>query len=333
MSQPITLFTGQWADLPLDVVAEKAASWGYDGLELACWGDHFEVDKAVADPGYCEAKRRQLAKHGLGCWTISCHLVGQAVCDHPIDQRHKGILPPRIWGDGDPEGVRQRAAKEIKDTARAAAAFGVDTVVGFTGSSIWITLAGFPPVPPEMIEAGYQDFADRWNPIIDVFDEVGVRFAHEVHPSEIAYDYWTTKRALEAIGNRPGFGLNFDPSHFVWQDLDTVGFLRDFAERIYHVDCKESVRHLDGRNGRLSSHLGFGDLRRGWDFVSVGHGEVPWEHILRTLKQIGYSGPISVEWEDSGMDRELGAPEALELIRRLNFDPPITRFDAAFASE
>jgi sugar phosphate isomerase/epimerase len=333
MSQPITLFTGQWADLPLDVVAEKAASWGYDGLELACWGDHFEVDKAVADPGYCEAKRRQLAKHGLGCWTISCHLVGQAVCDHPIDQRHKGILPPRIWGDGDPEGVRQRAAKEIKDTARAAAAFGVDTVVGFTGSSIWITLAGFPPVPPEMIEAGYQDFADRWNPIIDVFDEVGVRFAHEVHPSEIAYDYWTTKRALEAIGNRPGFGLNFDPSHFVWQDLDTVGFLRDFAERIYHVDCKESVRHLDGRNGRLSSHLGFGDLRRGWDFVSVGHGEVPWEHILRTLKQIGYSGPISVEWEDSGMDRELGAPEALELIRRLNFDPPTTRFDAAFASE
>jgi sugar phosphate isomerase/epimerase len=333
MTQPMTLFTGQWADLPLDVVAEKAAEWGYDGLELACWGDHFEVDKAIADPGYCDAKRKQLEKYGLGCWTISCHLVGQAVCDHPIDQRHKGILPARIWGDGAPEGVRQRAAEEIKDTARAAARFGVDTVVGFTGSSIWITLAGFPPVPPEMIEAGYQDFADRWNPIIDVFDEVGVRFAHEVHPSEIAYDYWTTKRALQAVDNRPGFGLNFDPSHFVWQDLDTVGFLRDFADRIYHVDCKESVRHLDGRNGRLSSHLAFGDLRRGWDFVSVGHGEVPWEHIFRTLKQIGYTGPISVEWEDSGMDRELGAPEALQFLRKLNFDPPATRFDAAFSSE
>jgi sugar phosphate isomerase/epimerase len=333
MTQPMTLFTGQWADLPLDVVAEKAAEWGYDGLELACWGDHFEVDKAIADPGYCDAKRKQLEKYGLGCWTISCHLVGQAVCDHPIDQRHKGILPARIWGDGAPEGVRQRATEEIKDTARAAARFGVDTVVGFTGSSIWITLAGFPPVPPEMIEAGYQDFADRWNPIIDVFDEVGVRFAHEVHPSEIAYDYWTTKRALQAVDNRPGFGLNFDPSHFVWQDLDTVGFLRDFADRIYHVDCKESVRHLDGRNGRLSSHLAFGDLRRGWDFVSVGHGEVPWEHIFRTLKQIGYTGPISVEWEDSGMDRELGAPEALQFLRKLNFDPPATRFDAAFSSE
>jgi sugar phosphate isomerase/epimerase len=219
----------------------------------------------------------------------------------------------------------------MADTARAAAAFGVETVVGFTGSAIWITLAGFPPVPPEMIEAGYKDFADRWGPIIDVFDAEGVRFAHEVHPSEIAYDYWTTKAALEAMGNRPGFGLNFDPSHFVWQDLDPTAFLADFSSRIYHVDCKESVRHLDGRNGRLSSHLPFGDLRRGWDFVSVGHGEVPWEHIFRMLNQIGYGGPISVEWEDSGMDRELGAPEALAYVKRLNFDLPKLAFDAAFS--
>jgi sugar phosphate isomerase/epimerase len=182
-----------------------------------------------------------------------------------------------------------------------------------------------------MIEAGYKDFADRWGPIIDVFDEVGVRFAHEVHPSEIAYDYWTTRRTLDAIGNRPGFGLNFDPSHFIWQDLDPVAFLADFSSRIYHVDCKESVRHLDGRNGRLSSHLPFGDLRRGWDFVSVGHGEVPWEHVMRKLNEIGYDGPISVEWEDSGMDRELGAPEALQYLRKLNFEPPSAKFDAAFS--
>jgi sugar phosphate isomerase/epimerase len=331
MTRPITLFTGQWADLPLEVVATKAKAWGYEGLELACWGDHFEVARAVSEDDYCDKLRARLDEWGLGCWTISNHLVGQAVCDHPIDERHRGILPPRIWGDGDPEGVRQRAAEEMKDTARAAARFGVKTVVGFTGSSIWITLAGFPPVPPDMIKAGYEDFANRWNPIIDVFDEVGVRFAHEVHPSEIAYDYWTTKRTLEAIGNRPGFGLNFDPSHFIWQDLDTVGFLSDFSSRIYHVDCKESVRHLDGRNGRLSSHLPFGDLRRGWDFVSVGHGEVPWEHIFRKLNEIGYDGPISIEWEDSGMDRELGAPEALEYVRKLSFEAPKAAFDAAFA--
>lgn len=203
-------------------------------------GRPFEVDKALADDDYIPRRRALLEKYNLRCWTLSCHLTGQAVCDHPIDERHRGILPARIWGDGEPEGVRQRAAQEIKDTARAAAAFGVDTVVGFTGSSIWHTVAMFPPVPPEMIERGYADFAERWNPILDVFDEVGVRFAHEVPPSEIAYDYWTTVRTLEAIGHREAFGLNFDSSHFVWQDLDPVGFLWDFRDRIYHVDCKES---------------------------------------------------------------------------------------------
>jgi sugar phosphate isomerase/epimerase len=267
-------------------------------------------------------------------WAISNHLVGQAVCDHPIDERHQGILPKRIWGDGEPEGVRSRAAEEMKDTARAAAKLGVDVVIGFTGSSIWHTVAMFPPVPPAMIERGYQDFADRWNPILDVYDEVGVRFAHEVHPSEIAYDYWTTVRTLEAIGHRAAFGLNFDPSHFVWQDLDPVGFLWDFKDRIYHVDCKESVKQLNGRNGRLGSHLAWADPRRGWDFVSTGHGDVPWEPVFRMLNAIGYDGPISVEWEDAGMDRLVGGPDALAFIRELTrIEPPAASFDAAFSSE
>ncbi|MFI6597708.1 sugar phosphate isomerase/epimerase family protein [Nonomuraea sp. NPDC050536] len=335
MTRPITLFTGQWADLPFEEVCRLASEWGYDGLEIACWGDHFEVDKAVADDSYVERKKETLAKHNLKVWTISNHLVGQAVCDNPIDERHKGILPARIWGDGEPEGVRRRAAEEIKDTARAAAKLGVKTVVGFTGSSIWHTLAMFPPVPPSMIEAGYADFADRWNPILDVFDEVGVRFAHEVHPSEIAYDYHTTVRTLEAIGHRPAFGLNWDPSHMVWQDLDPAGFILDFADRIYHVDCKDAkVRTGNGRRGRLSSHLPWADLRRGWDFVSTGRGDVPWEDCFRALNAIGYDGPISIEWEDAGMDRLDGAPDALALIRRLNaITPPTDAFDAAFSAE
>ena len=260
-------------------------------------------------------------------------LVGQAVCDDPIDERHKGILPARLWGDGEPEGVRRRAAQEMADTARAAAKLGVKTVVGFTGSKIWKTVAMFPPVPQSMVDDGYRDFADRWNPVLDVFDEVGVRFAHEVHPSEIAYDYWTTVAAMEAVGHRPAFGLNWDPSHFVWQDLDPVGFLWDFRDRIYHVDCKDAKRQVgNGRNGRMGSHLAWADPRRGWDFVSTGHGDVPWEACFRMLNTIGYDGPISIEWEDAGMDRLVGAPEALEFVRRLAFAPPSASFDAAFSS-
>jgi len=333
MARPITLFTGQWADLPFEEVVRLASDWGYDGLEIACWGDHFDVRKAAEDDDYVQAKLDLLAKHNLKVWTISNHLVGQAVCDDPIDARHKAILPAHIWGDGEPEGVRQRAAEEMATTARAARRLGVDTVVGFTGSSIWKTVAMFPPVPAEMVEAGYRDFADRWNPILDVFDSVGVRFAHEVHPSEIAYDYWSTVATLEAIGHRETFGLNWDPSHFVWQDLDPVGFLWDFKDRIYHVDCKDAKRQVsNGRNGRMGSHLAWGDPRRGWDFVSTGHGDVPWEACFRMLNSIGYQGPISVEWEDAGMDRLVGAAEAVQFVRGMAFDPPTASFDAAFSS-
>lgn len=330
MARKFTLFTGQWADLPLEEVCRHAADFGYDGLELACWGDHFEVDRALAEPDYVAGRRALLDKYGLECWAISNHLNGQAVCDNPIDERHQAIVAPRVWGDGDPEGVRQRAADEMKNTARAAAALGVRTVVGFTGSSIWHLVAMFPPTPAAMIERGYEDFADRWNPILDVFDAEGVRFAHEVHPSEIAYDYWTTQRALEAVGHRSSFGLNFDPSHFVWQDLDPAGFLYDYRSRIYHVDCKESRTRLDGRNGRLGSHLPWGDPRRGWDFVSAGHGHVEWEDVFRMLHAISYDGPVSVEWEDAGMDRLSGAPEALRRLRSFDYEPPSASFDAAF---
>ncbi|MFC9997202.1 sugar phosphate isomerase/epimerase family protein [Nocardia sp. NPDC127526] len=330
--RPITLFTGQWADLPFETVCELAAGWGYDGLEIACSGDHFEVDKALSDPAYISAKRKTLEKHGLQVFAISNHLVGQAVCDHPIDDRHRAILPARIWSDGDPEGVRRRAATEMADTARAAAELGVTTVVGFTGSSIWHTVAMFPPVSQAQIDRGYQDFADRWNPILDVFDAEGIRFAHEIHPGEIAYDYWTTVRTLQAIDHRPAFGLNWDPSHFIWQDLDPVAVILDFPDRIYHVDCKDTkLRVGDGRRGRLSSHLPWSDLRRGWDFVSTGRGDVPWEDSFRALNAINYTGPISIEWEDAAMDRLSGAPEALTFIRRHNaITPPPAAFDAAF---
>ncbi|MBT0995361.1 sugar phosphate isomerase/epimerase [Cellulomonas sp. DKR-3] len=332
MTRPVTLFTGQWADLPFEEVARLAAGWGYDGLEIACWGDHLDPWR-WDDDDYVADRLEVLERHGLKVWAISNHLKGQAVCDDPIDQRHRDILPDVVWGDGDPEGVRQRAAQEMQHTARLAARLGVRTVVGFTGSSIWKYVAMFPPVSAAAIDAGYQDFADRWNPILDVFDEVGVRFAHEVHPSEIAYDYWTTQRTLEAIGHREAFGLNWDPSHFMWQQLDPVDFILEHRDRIYHVDCKDvKLRLGNGRNGRLGSHLPWADLRRGWDFVSTGRGDVPWEASFRALNAIGYDGPISVEWEDAGMDRLLGAPEALEFVRRNAFDPPAAAFDAAFSS-
>ena len=332
MARPVTLFTGQWADLPIAELAAKCGEWGFDGLELASWGDHFDVARALAEPGYCGGVRSLLESHGLGCWAISNHLVGQAVCD-PIDARHEAILPPEVWGDGDPDGVRARAAERMKDTARAAARFGVEVVTGFTGSPVWHMLYSFPPNDFDEIERGYERFAEAWAPIIDVFDAEGVRFALEVHPTEIAYDFVTTRKALAALDHRPSFGINFDPSHLEPQLLDSAAFVDEFAAHVHHVHVKDSKRRLDGRRSILGSHLNFGDNDRGWDFVSPGHGDVDFESLFRSLNRAGYEGPLSIEWEDSGMDREYGARDALAFVRRTDFAPSRVAFDAAFARE
>ncbi len=329
MPRPVTLFTGQWADLPLEVLAEKAAGWGYDGLELACWGDHFEVDRALSEDAYCKGRHDLLAGHGLRCWAISNHLVGQAVSD-PIDERHRAIVPARVWGDGKSDGVQERAAREMIDTAEAARGMGLGVVNGFTGSSVWHKLYFFPPTSQEDVDKGYAEFAGQWRPILDAFRAKGVRFALEVHPTEIAYDIHTMERALAAVDHHPAFGINFDPSHLLWQGVDPVKLIDRFPDRIFHVHVKDAVTRLDGTNSILGGHLSFGDHRRGWDFRSPGRGDVDFEGIVRALNRTGYQGPLSVEWEDSAMDREHGAAEAVGFVRGLDFPAAGRAFDSAF---
>jgi sugar phosphate isomerase/epimerase len=330
MARPVTLFTGQWADLPLEELAKKAASWGYDGLELACWGDHFEVGKALEDDNYCKAKHKLLAKYGLKVFAISSHLIGQAVCDN-IDERHKAILPEDVWGDGEPEGVRERAAKKMIETAKAVKKLGVDVVNGFTGSSIWHFLYSFPPMVPGAVQAGYDDFAKRWTPILDAFKSEGVKFALEVHPTEIAFDIASAQRAVEAVKGHEAFGFNYDPSHLGYQGVDYVKFIRTFSGRIFHTHMKDVWwGHGDGTVGVFGGHTEFADPRRYWDFRSIGHGDIDFEEIIVALNDIGYQGPLSIEWEDSRMDREHGAKEACEYIKKADFKPSQVAFDAAF---
>ncbi|MHC4905244.1 MAG: sugar phosphate isomerase/epimerase family protein [Planctomycetota bacterium] len=328
MARPVTMFTGQWADLSLEELAIKMAEIGYDGLELACWGDHMDVFKAAEDLEYCKKQKAILKKHNLQLFAISNHLAGQLVCDLNNDSRSDMFAPQDCAGNA--EKKRQWAVKAMKATAKAAKNLGVGVVNGFTGSSIWHMLYSFPPVSDQMIEDGFRHFADMWNPILDVFDECGVKFALEVHPTEIAFDIVTAKKALEAVGNRQAFGFNFDPSHLHWQMVDPVRFIKEFPDRIYHVHMKDAALQLDGYTGILGSHLNFGKPNRGWDFRSLGHGGVNFEEIIRTLNQIGYTGPLSVEWEDCGMERFHGAAEACEFVKNIDFAPSNVQFDDAF---
>lgn len=341
MPRPVTLFTGQWADLPLAELAPKAKAMGYDGLELACWGDHFDVDRALAEPDYVKEKWALLRKNELTCFALSNHLVGQAVCDL-IDERHEAILPADVWGDGDPEGVRRRAAGKMMATARAARKFfnarpGADpsapaVVNGFTGSSIWHAVYSFPPAGREFLERGFEDFASRWLPILNVFDEENVNFALEVHPTEIAFDIASAHRALDAVKHHKRFGFNYDPSHLGYQGVNYVRFIREFGGRIFHAHMKDVWwGHGDGTVGVFGGHTGFGDPRRFWDFRSLGRGDIRFEEVIVALNDAGYRGPLSVEWEDGRMDRLQGAAESCAFVRKLDFAPNPAAFDAAFS--
>jgi sugar phosphate isomerase/epimerase len=327
MSRKVTMFTGQWADLPLDELAAKAAKWGYDGLELACWGDHFDVKRGAESKTYCDEQRARLARHGLDVRAISNHLAGQLICDPNFDARSDAFAPAALAGDA--EGKRKWAVEQMKDAARAARNLGIGVVNGFTGSPIWHMIYSFPPVSKEMVADGYRYFAKQFNPILDVFAECGVKFALEVHPTEIAFDLVTAERTLDAIGRRPEFGFNFDPSHLYWQRVDPVKFIDAFADRIYHVHIKDAALELDGTTGILGSHLDFDEPRRGWNFRSPGHGQIDFELIIRALNRARYTGPLSVEWEDCGMDREYGAADACRFVRRIDFAPSNLQFDAA----
>ena len=331
MARPVTLFTGQWADLPLTELSKKASEWGYDGLELACWGDHFDPAKGASDTAYCEQQKTILKENNLDVYAISHHLAGQLVCDLNNDDRSDAFAPGDCAGDA--EKKRAWAVETMKQTAIAAKNMGLKVVNGFTGSSIWHLIYSFPPVSEAQIEEGFKYFAKLWNPILDVFDQNGVKFALEVHPTEIAFDIVTAERTLEAIDHREAFGFNFDPSHLEWQGVDPVKFIKTFPDRIYHVHMKDAVVTLDGTSGILSSYLNFGQPGRGWDFRSLGRGQVDFEEIIRALNEIQYDGPLSVEWEDAAMNREAGAKEAAEFVKEIDFAPSGRLFDEAFSTD
>lgn len=327
--RPVTLCTAQWSDLSFDKLCETAAQMGYDGLEIALWGNAFDLDKGASDDSYIATVLDTLKKHNLCCHAVATHIYGQCVGDAP-DPRLNNFAPPQLAGK--PEEIRKWGIEAMKKCATVAKKLGVTVATGFTGSPIWKYVYSFPQTTEEMVENGFDEIVKLWTPILDVFKQNGVKFALEVHPGEIAFDYYSTEKLLKKFADNPTFGLNFDPSHLIWQGVSPHLFLRDFIDRVYHVHMKDAAVTLDGRSGLLGSHIDFGDLRRGWNFRSLGHGDVNFEEIIRVLNAAGYSGPLSVEWEDSGMDRIEGGTEAAAFVKRLNFTSSAIKFDDAIAN-
>jgi sugar phosphate isomerase/epimerase len=326
MSRPVTLFSGQWADMPFEKFCEKAASFGYDGIEIACWGEHLDLKKAATDAKYVEEIKTILKNHELKVWAIGTHIIGQCVGDN-ADARLNSFAPSNLAGK--PEEIRKWAIQEMKYAATAAKNLGVKIVTGFMGSPIWAYWYGFPQTTEQMIQEAYNSIIKNWTPIFDEFDKQQVKFALEVHPAQIAFDYYTAERLLKEFKNRKTLGFNFDPSHLIWQGVSPHLFIRDFARYILHVHIKDAAVTLDGRAGILGSLLPFGDVKRGWNFRAPGHGDIDFESIIRELNAVNYKGPLSVEWDDSAMNRELGAKEACSFVKSINFSPLDTVDSAA----
>jgi len=324
------LMSAQYADLPLETLCQKMHDMGYQAIELACLGDHFNVDLAAKSQDYCDEKLALFKKYDLECRVISGHLIGQCVGDL-YDPRLDNFAPPSLAGDK--EAIREWAIHEMKLLAKAAANMHVPVVSFFTGSSIWRYLYSFPQATEAMIEAGFDEILQLWSPIMDEYDKAGVKLALEVHPTEIAFDYYSTQRLLEKFKYRPTLGLTFDPSHLYWQGNDPATFVRDFMSRIYNVHMKDVKLNKDGKAGILGSHMEFGNTRRGWNFVSLGHGDIDFGAIVRELNQAHYSGNMTIEWEDSGMDRFFGANDALQFMRKYNFPTSEVAFDNALSSK
>jgi sugar phosphate isomerase/epimerase len=226
-----------------------------------------------------------------------------------------------------------KAARRFFDARPGPKAAGAYPAVvnGFTGSSIWHSLYAFPPTFQAYWDQGFADFGARWTPILDAFDALDVNFGLEVHPTEIAFDTASAQRAIEAVKGHRRFGFNYDPSHLGYQGVDYVKFIRAFGKRIFHVHMKDVWwGHGDGAAGVFGGHTNFGDPRRFWDFRSLGHGDIKFEDIIVALNDVGYRGPLSVEWEDIRMDRVHGGTEAAAFVRRVDFPPSALAFDAAF---
>ena len=334
MSRPITLFTGQWADLPFAEMCRLASEWGYDGLEIACWGDHLDVVAAAEDDGYVRDKLDLLAKHDLKVFAISNHLTGQAVCDDPIDERHRGILPDRVWGDGDAEGVRQRAAEEMKTTARAAA-------------------------PARRRHRGrlhrLEDLEDRGDvPAGARVDDrrrlPGLRRPLEPDPRRV-------RRGGRPV--RPRGAPERDRLRLL---DDAAGDGGDRPPAGVRPELGPQPLRLAGpRPGRLPLGLQGPDLPRrlqgreasgrqrpqrpdglapapGPTRAAAGTSCPPGTATSRGRRASGCSTPSATTVRSRSSGRTpawtacVGAPEALEFVRRLAFDPPAAAFDAAFTS-
>jgi sugar phosphate isomerase/epimerase len=296
----------------LDAICGWAAGLGYKGVQIPSWdGRLFDLARAAQSDAYCEEVKGTAARHGLAITELSTHLQGQLVAVHPaFDDAFDGFAPPDKRGN--PTARQAWAVEQMRFAAEASRRLGLDAHVSFPGALAWPFVYPWPQRPAGLIETAFAELGRRWRPILDAFDEAGVDVCYEIHPGEDIHDGLSFERFLDAVGGHKRACINYDPSHFLLQQLDYVAFFDIYHERIKAFHAKDAEFNPTGRSGVYGGYANW--TERAGRFRSLGDGQVDFGAIFSKLAQYDYDGWAVLEWECCLKHPEDGAREGAEFI-------------------
>ncbi len=298
----------------LDSICRWAASLGYEGVQIPSWDARlFDLAKAAESDAYCDEIKGVVAGHGLAITDLSTHLQGQLVAVHPAyDAAFDGFADPSVRGN--PQARQQWAVQQMRYGAEASRRLGLTTHVTFSGALAWPYVYPWPQRPAGLIETAFAELASRWKPILDYYDQHGVDVCYEIHPGEDLHDGASFERFVDAVGGHARACINYDPSHFVLQQLDYIQFIDLYHERIKAFHAKDAEFNPDGRVGVYGGYEGW--VGRAGRFRSLGDGQVDFPAIFSKLAQYDYDSWAVLEWECCLKHPEDGAREGAEFIRQ-----------------
>ncbi|MEZ4905232.1 MAG: sugar phosphate isomerase/epimerase [Spirosomataceae bacterium] len=296
----------------LDTIAKYMADLGYKGIQIPTWDSRcIDLKTAAESKTYCDEYKGKLADIGVEITELSSHLQGQLVAVHPAyDPMFDGFAAPEVRNN--PAARTEWAVQQLKWAAKASQNLGLTSHVTFSGALLWPFLYPWPQRPAGLVETGFTELGKRWKPILDAFDEAGVNVGYELHPGEDLHDGITFEMFLESVGNHPRAGINYDPSHFILQQLDYLQFIDFYHERIFAYHVKDAEFNPTGKQGVYSGFQGWAD--RAGRFRSLGDGQVDFSGIFSKLSQYNYDGWAVLEWECCIKSPTQGAAEGAPFI-------------------
>lgn len=315
----------------LESICKWAADLGYIGVQIPTWEDRLiDLKTAAESKTYCDELKGKVQECGVQITELSTHLQGQLVAVHPAyDAMFDGFAPENVRNN--PKARTEWAEQQVKWALQASRNMGIDVHVSFSGALLWPTVYPWPQRPAGLVEAGFEELARRWKPILNVAEDVGVDLCYEIHPGEDLHDGITFELFREATGNHGRVNMLYDPSHYVLQQLDYLTHIDIYHEFIKMFHVKDAEFNPTGRAGVYGGYQNW--VNRPGRFRSLGDGQIDFKGIFSKLTQYGYDGWAVMEWECCIKSPEQGAREGAPFIQKHIIEVTGKTFDDFAATE